>query len=511
MDVNDILRDFGQQTGVNITSAIQRAEWKAMLRRTIIDDLLRITPGQCFREEREFRLEVPIVFDEVVYDNIEGFTFHIYEDSPRVLTNNHEPLLFEALDPSTLRGRWVLIVTDDSEDRYVRRVQDVIQFTDFGPPLANYTGIVMDKELPNALVGQVLHVTIFTMDYPIPNDTLTVETVRILDTKGNLYTTVALGPDNLGDRWRANRIVRSMPLYYSMGTTYSLQTPHEDLTIEKLSPNVAKWGYNSGGVEQTDYGPAGTFSYCYCLVWGRKYGESKTHNQGFQEPFWMSAPSAPSDYQTTTWADGAIQVTSANVDYVFGFANDGSDPADGSSGLEKWWFRARRASQSASASGNHARVKNVWNDDTYYLFKVTDACETALIDRGDEDPPDIQFPLRVVGPTKTLRFDVLPNEQRQVQVVLQRRPTVFVTDADIPPLPPEAAPYLVNRLKRRYYALSDPDRVVLLDREAESLERAYRSATQANQYEHDGANTMQPNSPTTGYYARVPRFTFTVT
>ena len=70
---------------------------------------------------------------------------------------------------------------------------------------------------------------------------------------------------------------------------------------------------------------------------------------------------------------------------------------------------------------------------------------------------------------------------------------------------------MLFRSKRRYYALSDPDRVVLLDREAESLERAYRSATQANQYEHDGANTMQPNSPTTGYYARVPRFTFTVT
>jgi hypothetical protein len=508
MNIESILKEIQRQSGHDTTSAVQKAEFIEQIKNVLLEDLLKVTPGECFRQNFSFLLETPIDFDTLTHEGTTGFTFDVSEDNPRLLINATEPLVYDALTPETLRGRWALVTTDGTRDMYLRRVQDVISGTDFGPPLQVFTGIVLDKALPAALTTD-LHVMIFTLDYPIPGDTLQVESARIRDLHGNMYTLVAQQGPVIEDRWKLGRFIKSVPCYFGMGAHYQLQTPHETPEVSVESPNTARWGYEDDNTtENTDYGPAGEFSYCYVLVHGRRQADDVTYGTRRLLPMFMSAPSTPSEWVSTTWAAGAIRIDSANVSYIFNYdATDASD-IDEASGYEKLWFRARRTVQNPATSSNHARVKRVWADGVYNYWRTTSAAVTTIYDTGASDPPDVRWPLADWHGQKSLRFDVLPIETRRVECVIQRRPATIATLADVPPLPPEADPLIVNRVLKRLYQRTNPGGIPMLDQDYKGLVRTYTAAVGPNQYESDGATLMQPNTPATGYYSAVPRFTF---
>jgi hypothetical protein len=153
-------------------------------------------------------------------------------------------------------------------------------------------------------------------------------------------------------------------------------------------------------------------------------------------PFYLSAPSIASAQITTTWGTGRVILTSPNVSYLTGFGGNNNLHSKDHSGVEKWIFRARHATEAVGGT-NHAEYTVLENDATYYLIGVTPGSQTVFYDQGNWGPPDKFFPLKHNAGHHHVVFDRQPSEAKDVLLDFIRRPMVMAHDADAPGIPPE--------------------------------------------------------------------------
>ena len=259
------------------------------------------------------------------------------------------------------------------------------------------------------------------------------------------------------------------PEWCAQGDFFQLRSPHETPAVAVVADpdNTQKWGRDYLGTEHGSayagdhYEAAGTFSYCYCLVWGRAPQPYRLHagttggTSGLttrgsnQAPWYISAPSTPSAQVTTTWGGGMVKITTSNQHFIEGYGvNTGADSYN-RSGLEKWIFRARHATQSPTAAGNNAQYKRLEDDGVYYLWRIVDAGEEVTADRGDSGPVDRQFPLTNFHGHQHLMLDTRPNLAEDLLIELDRRPVGFTYDTDVSPVDPDCNDLLVAAIQEQ--------------------------------------------------------------
>lgn len=388
------------------------------------------TPDALLREEWRFRLEPPISTSTIFVEPTDALVMTL---TAFATTARQWPT------DGTLRGRW-LEVTKGSQ-KYYRRIRDV--WVDGQAPNERLH-LAMDFPWENAS-DTGLSYRIFTLDYPYPSDVQKILACYYKpEASGSRFTRSALKAELDRIRHLDGWLEAGTPEIYGRGDFYSIPSPHYTPVAAVFSEpqNPNKWGYDDAGVEQTAYGVAGTFSYRCIHVWGRRVPDNRTQ-EGVLEPWYASEPSGETGQVTTTWGGGKITVTSPDLDYVYGYGPNNTRLSYHHHGMEKWWFRARHASQ-ATGAGNNAQHPFVENDGVYYLWKVTPGYQTSVDDKGDADPVDRRITLKDNHGHQSIRFDKLPSTADPVVAMLLRRPPVLQHDFDPLNINPECITALIN-------------------------------------------------------------------
>lgn len=438
MNLSGLVELFTRQTGYPNRGTVgqQRLENAA---RDSLSATWPLLPRTLRREEHRFELELPYTTGSL--------RIHPGDARCFVLTDQPAGTL-----PSTgvLAGRWLEIARNGRY--YQRRVREVFA--------TSYAGVQRDHIVIDAawdnLTDTGLTYTIWTAEYPTP---------AYADDQSDVYidpdTGPTVGPLAVDRRTReidqavAGVRMTGTPSMVSAGSFFQLPAPHYTpaaAVLGQVTQDSQRWGYDSAGVEHNStyaglrYGAAGTFSYRVCHGWGRRAWHHPTLGAGFLRPFYLSGPSPESARVSPTWGTGRVELSTPNIDYVYGFGADSTLPSFNRSGLEKWVFRARHAVEAASVS-NHAGELGVEADSVYYLCTVTDASSTVLYDKGQYDPVDRWMPLRDWHGHQHLVFNRRPSAAAGVRLVITRRTETIDWNADVPAIPAECIDVLVAHME----------------------------------------------------------------
>ena len=306
--------------------------------------------------------------------------------------------------------------------------------------------------------------TTYTYEYPYDADIQTIR--RIVKNPENNPREIPLSlmggemsRSKIGNGWQAEGEVQ----YYARGDFFQLRAPHytpevgrakDRATTSSEAPFGAKWGFQKiftlPSTEMPDWGPAGEFSYVVCHVWGR-FSPNQRQIDGARGrgarlwgpdagyPFYISSPSKPSSKVSCNWGGQGIEITTPDIGYVLGYAQDSSLPSYQKSGCEKWIFRARHSVEKTTTpgfTGTGSINTEVETDEIYYLWRIIDGSQTKVTDIGDHDPVS-RYRLKDFMGHYHLRFDKRPSNPDPVLVSCIRRPPVLKYDTDTPSLPPE--------------------------------------------------------------------------
>lgn len=371
---------------------------------------------------------------------------------------------------ATLVGRWIDIEDSDGNvhtRRILSTANSVTTNEDWGDGVTAHSLIFVDRPWINN-TDEGLTFRIYTLDYPLPADVVDITAVYRNPEHDGFDELTAVYPAEL-DRLRLGAWTESgLPEAYSDGDFFQLRAPHDTPSVSKTSgsSDLSSWGYDSSGVEQTSYGQAGTFSYCYCLVLGRLdspsralMGANSSDTEYQRAPFYISAPSPASEQIETTWGGGMISVGSVDQDWhEVRKVQMGATAAAALlpvSGLEKWWFRACHASAADNPSLTGLPTEA---DGVYRLWRIEQGTSIVVRDRGDFDPVDYNFPLKEFTGHKSIRFDRTPSEGSPVEILIRAtvRPPLLSADTDVLPVPPNAVEAIVNKVCH-YLAERDGD------------------------------------------------------
>lgn len=394
-------------------------------------------PRNLTREEVRFELEMPYSTG----------TLQVHESDAHVLVLIDQPAGTLPLD-GRLSARWLEV---QREGQWIqRRIREV-----FGGVVYKGTArdqIVIDEPWEN-LTDTGMAYRIWTAEYPYDGDVRDVSDLVIAPESGGTIPLELLASSLDIERFVGGWRATGRPSAAAKGSAFQLPAPHYTPGVA-LTPNPTdpqKWGYDDAGVERGSaygagqtYGPAGTFSYRVCHGWGRRKWLHPTKGSGLLRPFYISSPSPASAQQATTWGASGINVGTPDVDYVYGFGNDPTLPSFGHSGIEKWFFRARHATQPEGA-GNNAAETTAEADEVYYLCCVTDASTKLWRDKGQFDPVDRWHPLRDHHGHQHIKFDKISTDRGHVRMIVSRRPLTMDFDADAPNIPVEALEVLLAR------------------------------------------------------------------
>jgi len=404
---------------------------KARLNRVInyaLRQLRRDAPEALFREEWRFKLEVE-------------FTGTFAVDTSDSLVMVRSAVVKRLATDGTLRARWIEIKKGDTY--YIRRVRDVHHNA-----ISSEDYVVLDKPWLNT-TDTGLSCRIFTYEYPYPADVEKIRSVIRNPETNPRELLESLHPESLA-AWRLGVGWRDTgsPDKYARGDFYQQDSPHytpsasiPETTHQTKGTNA--WGYDDVPVEQTSYGPAGKFSYKVCHVWGRLPQLDMTQ-EGELLPFYISSPSPASEKVETVWGQSYIKIATPHIDYVYGYGDSTKTKSYERSGIEKWIFRARHDLESPASSNNNAAIRDVEVDDIYYLWRITDASDTVVYDRGDYDPVDKRFPLKESHGHFHLRFDKSATSEEVMLCRTVRRPQVLEYDTDVPRIPPDCFEALIS-------------------------------------------------------------------
>tara|TARA_R110001606_G_scaffold190019_2_gene337937 strand:+ start:1462 stop:2979 length:1518 start_codon:yes stop_codon:yes gene_type:complete len=397
-------------------------------------------PEVLLREEHRIELEPPRTFTVVLDVSV--------STERRVLTVHSSSTPFTAAEALSKVLSARCIEWQFGDRWYHRKITEVI-FS------AGAHKIVVDEPISTDIASSSTYMTanIYTYEYPYDADLQSIKRiVKNPETNPREVPLSRFGGEmaslRIGDGWQAKGDI----LYYQRGDFYQLEPPHYKPTSSLVTTNtgsiVTKWGFDSSSTEQPEYGPAGTFSYKVCHVWGRlpntmgeiKYGTSKV-----SYPFYISSPSTASAEVSTTWNGPAINVKTPNVDYVYGYGHDADSPAYKRCGIEKWVFRARnKVEEQPTKSSGSIHGDDVEADGVYYLWAVLDAATTEIQDNGIYDPVARRYSLKDFVGHNHIRFDKRPTSADQILMSCIRRPTTLKYDTDAPRIPPECYNALVE-------------------------------------------------------------------
>lgn len=403
-------------------------------------------PEALLREEYRFKLEPPVSVSTLSVNGTDRLVFalDVAATSPPQLATD-----------GTLRGRWIEF---SRGGKFIyRRVRDVFVETGGG---SSTLYVVVDKPWDNNTDANLTY-RIFTKEYPYPHDVKDILSVWYDPESGPTEIVQSLLKNEMDrKRWSEGWREQGRITRYARGDFYQEPAPHEKptVTVKTVETNVHKWGFDGSGVERTSnpaYGNAGTFEYCYCLVWGRwpwshlSVGDRgdgiSGPAQGPLDPFYISAPSQASEAATSTWGTGYLEISSLDVDYQWGYGPWANRKSYHHYGAEKWWFRRRTASEAASVGTNNASFQED-PDSVWYLWRITPGHQTLTIDRGDMDPVDKRVRLEHLHGHQHLVFDRLPGagDDKEMLAMVVRRPPELAHDHDYVRVPPECEMALIN-------------------------------------------------------------------
>lgn len=337
-----------------------------------------------------------------------------------------------------------------------------------GGPLVLMDVIVVDKPWFNG-TSTNLPFRIYTDGYPYPADIQKVRTLVYNPEVEPRELPVSLHPEEmarmrLGYGWRNQGRIE----FAASGDFFQLPAPHYTPVLG--TADNQPWGYDDALVERgfayvgKRYGAAGTFSYIVCHGWGRLPAQyagvldpsSSPDVVGDQPgrllPFYLSSPSVASEQKTVTWGSDGIKITLPDIGYQHAQTNNATFPSYKKSGVEKWIFRARHATQSPADITNNADVKNLESDGVYYLWQVVDGSTTTVVDKGQGDPVEKEYPLKDFHGHFHIRFDKAGDSKVPILMYTVRRPPTLQYETDAAAIPPEcfealtelAASYLVG-------------------------------------------------------------------
>jgi len=394
-------------------------------------------PDALLREEYRFALEKPI-----------DLTVSVDTTNPvsRTLSSTAATSLFPE-KTTTVVARWIEL--QDANGYWLQRriVEASISSTSY---------FYLDKPVLSSDFTDHTAVSakIYTKEYPYPADVQQIRDV-VLNPESNPRQLLRsrFGPEirraKLGLGWQDAGSIQ----FYSRGDFFQLPAPNytpSAVLAEKEQAGVSyRWGYDSAGAEQTEYGLAGTFSYKVCHVWGDwperldvASFSGRISAGRIRSPFYISSPSKASSQISVVWGGTATKVEFPNIEYLYGHGHDTSDPAYKKHAIKKFVFRARHASEDSAVSGSlHGDVPA---DGVYYLWKEVAGETTATYDRGDSDPVAIGYSLKDFTGHHHIRFDKRPNVGDHVLVSCIRRPTLMDKDTDAPRIPPECYNALIE-------------------------------------------------------------------
>lgn len=462
-------------------SAAFNAEVREAVKRLAAD-----MPDILLRTQYQFKLELPFIAGTLSVDpndpyvvSVEGLT----TDQNTYLSN---------LDAGLVRGRTLEIyappnATNANTTTFTRvKIRDKGKWNDLAmsPPT-----LVMDRPWPNT-TDTGMPYRILTEEYPVPANAREITRVVISPetTPGPLqraldYERLTLMRQARG--WRG----QGRPMWFASGVWQQLPGLRSApvATVLTGDPPAKKWGYPSGSLN-TNCGPAGTFKYVCCVVWGRRPFPEALHagaegalfpgTSSVKAPRYISGASVETSAVTTTWGNGAIKLTSPDLDYVFGYNADPSKRSYRKSGLEKWWFRARVATE-ASTSSVHPSVEA---DNTFYLWRITPGYETVTYDDGSSDPVDRLYQLADYSGHQSIAFEICPSEAENVQVHMTPRPAELTNDNDALPVPPDAHEALLTLVQWHRLGDRDGDRAARVE-----FERRYREELDRLRAQFSGA------------------------
>lgn len=338
---------------------------------------------------------------------------------------------------------------------YQFRIRDIVLYSEGGEgpmPLVQYFAIIVDKPWSNGTDSN-LPFRIYTDGYPYPADVQKIRTIVYNPEVEPRELPVSLHPEEmarmrLGYGWRNQGRIE----FAASGDFFQLPAPHYAPVAESVT-NEHLWGFDDTLVEHDAaypgrrYGAAGTFSYIVCHGWGRL--PSQYHGvadplspdvvgdqPGRLLPFYISSSSKASAQVTTEWGVNAVRITLPDVGYQHAQTNNATFPSYQRSGVEKWIFRARHATQPPVAA-NHADVKELESDGVYYLWKVVSGDTTVVYDQGQADPVERQFPLKEFHGHFHIRFDKAGDSKVPILMYTVQRPPTLEYETDAAAVPPE--------------------------------------------------------------------------
>ncbi len=500
MNLASLRQAFADRANYPVLDTVQAERVNRAVREIMREVVIPAMPSRGLLGQWQFKLEPPV--------DLSSYTWTVNTNDLHVLeaTGAYASLVFDG----TMRARWARIVVGGTY--YLRRVREVRRVAD--PKGGGDLGVIILDEPWDTASATITSVKILTLDYPIPHYVTAVRSVCWSPDGLDQRRMESRWPSDLENMQLFRRDQTGQPSLVGSGERYSLPAPHETPSFGaavQAPTNTQKWGWDAAGTERDStyagqrYGVAGTFSYVYCLVWGRRKFMHPTKGWGFLGPFIISAPSGTSERITTTWGASYIEVKTANISYAWGFGNQPDEPSYNRSGLEKWIFRARHATEGASVGTNRADVKSALNDGVYNLWKIVDASETSTFDRGDADPVDVQFPLQTWQGHQSLRFDIPPANADVINCQIIVRPDELLNDQDVPNLDPMIDAIVINRLSRRLIADRDRDSVLKrdLDEEFSALLANYKSNNASDKFQSGIGNYPQPAFGDDGLSPRV--------
>jgi len=407
-------------------------------------------PEALLKQQHRFFMEPPITgFANIHFDDL--YTWYLPgtppappTGPPAVLTTN-----------GTLSARNFEVYKGGVWHQFrIREVRRTAIDPDQLPFPAEYDCIIVDKPWIN-FTDTNLAFRLYTDGYPYPGDVQRVRTMVYNPEVEPRELPVSAHPEEmarmrLGYGWRNQGRIE----FAASGDWYQQPAPHYTPSVGTFSEpiNANRWGYDDAGVEHgaayagRRFGAAGTFSYRVCHVWGRSPsqfngtvdpGTIAAQNQTARlAPFYISSPSPASATVTTTWGGGGVQIKMPDIGYQHSGTSNVKHPSYRRSGVQKFIFRARHATQAAGV-GNNAAITELENDGIYYLWKVVDGDVTVAIDKGESDPVERDFQLKDFHGHFHLRFDKAPDAKVPMLLYTVQRPPTLEYDTDAPNLPPE--------------------------------------------------------------------------
>ena len=370
-------------------------------------------------------------------------------------------------------------------------------------------------------------VTIFEYEYPYDADIQSIRRV-IKNPEDN---PVELMESVFGDEmdrlklgsWQETGTIT----HYSRGSFFQLEAPHYKPSVVKKRPSKPQdlhtpgtpvewryWGHEAYAEnpdtprEMPNYGPAGSFRYIVCHVWGHWNEKDRALTPGYDNiytaadfaytapprvddpssdlydkepvpilyndpndasgrmianslylnsvarPWYISAPSKPSDLVSTNWPVwGELGVLSPpengeaitiETPNVDYLYGFSHDHRAPSYNCSGLEKWIFRARFSTDKSGRSIHGDNHEDDGIYYLWRCVDGHETEIVDRGEYDPVDRRYQLKDFMGHYHIRFNKRPTQEDTFLLSVLRRPPTLNYDTDTPRIPPECYPCIIE-------------------------------------------------------------------